>query len=90
MTDARQVTDHDEIRKWAEARGGEPAAVTETLEDDQDSAILRIKFQEEDGLEPISWEEFFEIFEEKDLAALLQDKTESGDQSRFSKFVSRH
>ena len=27
---AQVTTDHDEIRKWAEARGGRPAAVRST------------------------------------------------------------
>jgi hypothetical protein len=29
--EAQVTTDHDEIRKWAEARGGKPAAVRTTL-----------------------------------------------------------
>ena len=30
MAQAKVTTDHDEIRKWAEARGGRPAAVRRT------------------------------------------------------------
>jgi hypothetical protein len=30
MAQAKVTTDHDEIRKWAEARGGRPAAVRST------------------------------------------------------------
>ncbi|HET6890168.1 MAG TPA: hypothetical protein VFH31_03630, partial [Pyrinomonadaceae bacterium] len=42
-----------------------------------------------DTLEPISWEEFFEGFEENNLAFLYQDETSGGKESRFSKLVSR-
>ena len=89
MADAEKTTDHDAIRAWAEARGGEPAAVADTLSDGKKGAILRIRFQDEDDLEAIEWDEFFEIFDANDLAVLLQDETADGDQSRFARFVSR-
>ena len=89
MAEASKTTDHEAIRAWAEQRGGEPAAVADTLSDDKKGALLRIRFQEEDDLERIDWDEFFEIFEANDLAVLLQDETADGDQSRFAKFVSR-
>ena len=93
MSDAEKVTDHDTIRSWAEERGGEPAAVADTLEDGQDGAVLRLKFARDgsgdDDLEVIEWDRFFEIFDENQLAALLQDETKDGSPSRFVKFVSR-
>lgn len=90
MAEAEKVTDHEEIRRWAQERGGQPAAVTDTLEDGQDGAILRIRFQdEEDDLTPLFWDRFFEIFEKNGLAALLQDETSDGSTSRFVKFVNR-
>jgi len=46
-------------------------------------------FAGEGTLEEISWNEFFEIFDENKLAFLYQEKTEDGKQSRFSKFVER-
>lgn len=42
----------------------------------------------EDALKAISWDEFFEIFEDRKLAFLYQDRT-SGGESRFNKFISR-
>jgi len=41
------------------------------------------------ALEEISWEEFFEKFDESHLQFLYQDKTKDGKISRFHKFVSR-
>lgn len=89
MTDheAKTTTDHDTIRKWAEARGGRPARVEETADG---GGILRIDFQEPDeGLEEIGWDTFFEVFEDRKLAFLYQDETSGGGESRFNKFVDR-
>lgn len=86
MSEARTTTDHDEIKEWAEERGGRPARVAST----KPGGILRIDFGEpEENLEEISWPEFFQIFEENDLAFLYQERTDGGQESRFSKFVER-
>jgi hypothetical protein len=84
--------DHDEIRKWAEERGGKPAHVKGTGGSD-DPGILRIDFPGYSGegkLEPISWDEFFEKFDAQELALIYQDKTADGAKSNFNKIVSRH
>jgi hypothetical protein len=89
MASAKTTTDHDTIRRWAEARGGRPARVKGTGDND-DPGMLRLDFGERDPtLEEITWEEFFEKFDENDLAFLYQDETSSGKESRFSKFVER-
>ena len=86
MSTAETTTDHDAIRKWVEERDGQPARVDAS----GGPGILRIDFAERDAdLAPISWEEFFKIFDESDLAFLHQDKTEDGKTSRFNKFVDR-
>ena len=90
MSQAQQTTDHQKIREWVEERGGFPATVKATAEDDE-PGILRIDFpgySGEDTLERISWEDFFEKFDESDLAFLYQEELD-GDESRFCKFVSR-
>jgi hypothetical protein len=84
------TTDHDTIRKWAEERNGKPATVKSTKSKD-DAGILRINFpgySGEDSLEEISWDEFFEKFDEKHLKFLYQDETAGGKESRFFKFIS--
>ncbi|MHB2167216.1 hypothetical protein [Alsobacter sp. R-9] len=91
MSEATTTIDHDEIRRWAEERGGRPAAVRGTGGKD-DAGILRIDFPERGdpyALEEISWDEFFEAFEANELAFLHQDRTSDGKLSRFSKFVTR-
>ena len=85
MSEAKATTDHDEIRRWVEERGGVPARVRGT----EPGGILRIDFGEpEESLEEIPWETFFEIFEERGLAFLHQDEGDGG-KSRFNKLVER-
>ncbi|GGL99062.1 hypothetical protein [Pseudooceanicola nanhaiensis] len=87
MSDAKTTTDHKAIQKWAEDRGGKPARVADTR---GEGGVLRIDFgRDEEGLEILSWEDFFEIFESDKLAFLHQDKTADGETSRFNKFVDR-
>src|ERR1043165_8349714 len=90
MARANVTTDHEKIRNWAEARGGEPATVKNT-EDGEEAGILRLDFDPPDtGLKKISWDEFFEKFDDADLAFLYQEKTAGGKTSRFHKFVDRN
>lgn len=52
--------------------------------------MLRFDFGDpEEALEEISWDDFFRVFEDSQLALLEQDETKSGETSRFSKFVNR-
>lgn len=90
-SESKITTNHDEIRRWVEQRGGHPARVKGTSKG-SDEGLLRIDFpgySGGDSLEEISWEDFFDKFEEKGLAFLYQDKTAGGEESRFSKLVSR-
>lgn len=85
------TTDHDEIRRWAEERGGVPATVSGTERGDA-AGVLRIKFPgygEDEALEETSWDEWFSKFEESDLALVYQDTTSDGEPSTFNKLVSR-
>lgn len=86
--DAKTTTDHGEIRRWAEDRGGKPATVRGTA-DDGEAGVLRIAFTDEGDLKPIEWDEFFDKFEAANLAFLYQEKTAEGQTSRFFKFVER-
>jgi hypothetical protein len=84
---ANATTNHDEIRKWAESKGGKPAAVDRTHKGG-DVGIVRIMFpdnpqSEHSHLVEISWDEFFEQFEEAQLALLYEEN------SLFSKIVGR-
>jgi tRNA uridine 5-carbamoylmethylation protein Kti12 len=87
MAKAKSTIDHDEIRHWAERHGGKPAAVKSTHSKD-DPGILRIMFpkaphSEHDNLQEISWDEFFEKFDENDLVLVYEED------KNFGKIVSR-
>jgi hypothetical protein len=88
---SHSTTNHEEIRRWVEERGGHPARVKGTGKQ-ADPGLLRIDFpgySGEQSLEPISWDEFFEKFDEKKLAFLHQDETKEGEKSNFFKLISR-
>lgn len=88
--ESKRTTDHDEIRRWIEERGGHPAVVKATEEGGE--GLLRVDYPGYRGkarLEEVSWEDFFRTFDERQLAFLYQEQTKGGKTSRFSKFVSR-
>ena len=78
-----QTTDHDEIVAWTEARGGWPVTT------DGHGIELAFPGYEGEDLERISWEQWFDTFEERGLALLLQEETPDGRTSDFNKLVSR-
>jgi hypothetical protein len=87
--ESKRTTDHERIRRWAEERGGRPATVRGTARDG--AGILRIDFEGygagEESLEPLSWDEFFDKFDESHLEFLYQERTSDGGVSRFCKLV---
>jgi hypothetical protein len=85
MSSAKRTRDHDEIRKWAESRGGIPTFVKGTGD-----GLLRIDFIEgkksggrEENLDETTWEEWFEVFDDRGLEFLHVPEGES----RFFKLV---
>jgi hypothetical protein len=87
----RVLTDHDEIRQWAEERGASPARVKGTG-GRGDPGILRLDFPGftgEETLEPISWDEWLKAFDGNNLALIVQDRTAQGRRSNFNKLVDR-
>ena len=89
---SKTTTDHETIRQWAEERGGRPAAVKRTHEEGKEVGIIRIDFPDystEDTLEEISWDEFFEKFDDAELAFVYEEATSKGQKSNFNKLVKR-
>ena len=84
---AETTTGHETIRKWAGKHGGKPAAVRRTHQGG-DVGIIRIMFpnapqSEHDELVEITWDEFFEEFDKRNLALLCEPN------SMFNKIVER-
>ena len=91
MALSKTTQDHDEIREWAEARGGKPSEVASTERNGQ-TGILRIEFPgavnaNDSALKEISWDEFFEKFDASGLALVYQEHTAEGATSNFNRLV---
>ena len=59
-----------------------------------DIGMLRLEFPgrpnaKDDKLTEISWEEFFDKFDERGLALVYQEQTARGQKSNFNKLISR-
>jgi hypothetical protein len=88
---SKTTQDHDEIRRWAEARNAIPCEVAST-EKDGEAGILRLCFpkaknRNDDSLKEIDWEAFFSKFDENGLSLVYQEKTAGGARSNFNKLI---
>jgi hypothetical protein len=57
-----------------------------------DTGMIRLDFpgySGEESLQEISWDDWFEKFDESGLALLVQDRTAGGTESNFNKLVRR-
>lgn len=76
MPETRTTTDHEEIRRWAEERGGKPAAVVSS-DEEKIAGGLRIDFpglDNDEDLREITWTEFFDKFEEQNLVFMYNEE----------------
>ena len=92
QSETRTTTDHDEIRGWVEENGGTPASVRGTEAEPGEAGVLRIDFPGragEDDLEHVSWETWFEKFEDEGLALVYQARRADGGGSTFARVVRR-
>jgi len=82
---------HDTIKNWVEERYGEPALVEGVIDKGKAGEMLRIDFpsHSEKGLKSISWELFFEIFEENNLAFLYHENTLNGDENKYYELINK-
>jgi len=91
MASAHPLTDHREIRRWAEARGAQPSCVKGTGRRG-DTGMIRLDFPGYSGaqsLQAISWSDWFKSFDDNNLALVVQDRTAGGQRSNFNKLVAR-
>ena len=91
MASSHLLTDHDEIQRWAEQRHARPSCVKGTG-GSKDVGMIRLDFpgySGEDSLQEISWDEWFDKFDNENLGLMVQDTTASGERSNFNKLVRR-
>ena len=88
---SKVTTDHEQIRRWAEERGGRPAVAIAAARDTEAGSI-RIDFPGyggEGALQEISWAEWFDTFDRNNLAFLHEHTGADGQPSNVNKLVSR-
>ena len=103
MAPTRTLTDREAIRDWAAARMGSPAISEASPSVGGDDPILSLVFdqasyQDQDrgadaaialgGREIVEWDEWFKIFDEKDLALIVREE-EPGRKDSFHEIVAR-
>ena len=57
-----------------------------------DTGIIRLEFPrfgEEPKLQPINWDQWFDKFDQNDLALMVREETAGGEKSNFNKLVKR-
>ncbi len=76
---------HEVIRQWAEERKATPATVESTEHYPTGPGVLRFDFPNFGGqsLKHISWDEWFRVFDERNLVFIYQETQKSGRQSNF-------
>lgn len=88
---SNRTRDHEQIQRWVEARGGHPAIVKRTAKGKgAEGGVLRIDFPGFSGagtLKAVSWDEWFDVFDDRNLEFLYQEKAANGKSSRFNKLV---
>jgi Rho termination factor, N-terminal domain len=82
------TTHHGVIKEWAEARGGTPATVEGTEHRDH-LGVLRFDFGGDGkNLRHVSWQEWFETFDARELNFIYQEQRSDGRQSNFFRLES--
>ncbi|MCA1740695.1 MAG: hypothetical protein LC740_18315 [Actinobacteria bacterium] len=91
MALSKTTQDHEEIKQWAERRGAIPSEVAST-HSKKEPGILRFAFPKapnhnDSSLNELSWEDFFEKFDENGLELVYQEVTSEGAESNFNKLI---
>jgi hypothetical protein len=77
------TTHHEVIKLWAEERKATPATVPGTEHGDH-LGVLRLDFgNDNDDLRHVSWEEWFDTFDQRRLNFVYQEQRSDGRQSNF-------
>ena len=97
---AKTLTSRDDIRQWAEARGGYPMLM-DTPDGTGIRTLLQLTFGQHalntegnegpdriDGFQLVSWEEWFAALEKGNLAIEVTDDPSGGNEAEFT-FVPR-
>jgi hypothetical protein len=75
---------HEVIRRWAEERGAKPAT-TASVPESERPRVLRFDFPGfgGEGLREIRWDDWFSVFDERQLVFLFQEHKADGSPNNF-------
>lgn len=76
---------HDVITSWVLERNAVPATIPGTWHDNH-AGVLRFDFPDfgsNERLEHVTWDEWFDAFDERELVMIFQEQMENGRQSNF-------
>lgn len=92
MMEPKITDDHDVIVEWVERRDGRPALVDQIADKNTEDKLLRIDFMDNatEGLYQISWDKFFEIFDEHNLRFWYLDIEDTKEPGKLCKIVKNH
>lgn len=87
----KTTINHATIKEWVVKHNGEPAIAEGIITKSNAGEMLRIDFHSHanEGLECISWEQFFKIFEEHKLMLKYNYQAVKGEASKSWKIVKR-
>ncbi len=90
--ESKTTHNHNTIKNWIEEREGEPALVDGVIEEGKAGEMLRIDFHgpKNEILNSISWELFFQIFDENNLELLYREITLDGELDKFYEFIKKN
>ena len=89
--ESKITTDHEEIRRWLESRGGVPVEVMDNPTGTNEG-YLQVEFPGYDRGESarkIDWQTFFQRFEERNLAFQYQDENPRGGETHNFRLIDR-
>jgi hypothetical protein len=79
------TTNHDVIRRWAQARGARPATIRGTEREGR-AGVLTFNipgYRESGRVREITWDEWFHTFDLRRLNLIYQEQLRDGRQSNF-------
>ncbi|NJC84605.1 hypothetical protein [Planosporangium mesophilum] len=88
------TTNHDVIRRWAEERGAVPATVAGTEHPETGTlGVLTFDFPpigDNERLRHVSWDDWFDTFDRRELNFIFQQQLADGRQSNFFRLENPH
>lgn len=79
------TTNHDVIKRWAQARQAKPATIRNTDRDNR-PGVLRLEFpgfQSSPNMVGVTWNQWFRTFDERQLNFVYQERLRNGQPSNF-------